>query len=270
MGEFAKVLDWVLLMNYDTWGCEFLPSPFCLAVLSSTKGVSTASAIPGPNAPLDDACRNSTIPSANAHAGVKSWTAAGFPPSQIVLGVPAYGYLSRSSSASLRNRALMSVMAKNEEGGTDDGQIQFRELVNQGLLKRASSAASTNSSSVWSADDELDQVASAQFALSFSPSGISLSSFQAPDEQALAAEDDSTVSFEGIGTFTRHWDACSLTPFLKSEESGQIITYDDPESLQLKAEWAKEAGILGINIFDVHGDTYEWDLIDAVRRGLGL
>jgi chitinase len=24
MTEFAQVLDWVLLMNYDTWGCESL------------------------------------------------------------------------------------------------------------------------------------------------------------------------------------------------------------------------------------------------------
>lgn len=24
--EFAEVLDWVLLMNYDTWGCESSPT----------------------------------------------------------------------------------------------------------------------------------------------------------------------------------------------------------------------------------------------------
>lgn len=23
VSAFAKVLDWILIMNYDTWGCEF-------------------------------------------------------------------------------------------------------------------------------------------------------------------------------------------------------------------------------------------------------
>ena len=28
MSEFAKVLDWVLIMNYDTWGCTHFLLPF--------------------------------------------------------------------------------------------------------------------------------------------------------------------------------------------------------------------------------------------------
>jgi len=78
------------------------------------------------------------------------------------------------------------------------------------------------------------------------------------------------ASFEGAGGFTRHWDACSSTPFLRSEFAEQIITFDDPRSLGLKAAWAKEAGILGVNIFDVHGDTDDWDLVDSLRKGLEI
>ncbi len=33
VSEFAKVLDWCLLMNYDTWGCESSPSTFVLFFL---------------------------------------------------------------------------------------------------------------------------------------------------------------------------------------------------------------------------------------------
>ena len=76
--------------------------------------------------------------------------------------------------------------------------------------------------------------------------------------------------FDGTGGFTRYWDACSSTPFLRSEFAEQIITFDDPQSLSLKAAWAKEAGILGVNIFDVHGDTDDWDLVDSLRKGLGI
>ncbi|KAG8921189.1 hypothetical protein FRC00_008372, partial [Tulasnella sp. 408] len=77
-------------------------------------------------------------------------------------------------------------------------------------------------------------------------------------------------AYVGSGGFTRYWDSCSSTPFLRSPAAGQVITYDDPESLQLKAQFAKEAGIKGVNMFDVHGDTASWELIDAVRSGLGL
>ena len=78
------------------------------------------------------------------------------------------------------------------------------------------------------------------------------------------------ASFSPAGGFTRHWDLCSSTPYLRSEFAEQIITFDDPQSLGLKAAWAKEAGILGVNIFDVHGDTDEWDLVDSLRNGLGI
>lgn len=77
-------------------------------------------------------------------------------------------------------------------------------------------------------------------------------------------------SFEGVGGFTRHWDPCSSTPFLRSQFAEQIITFDDPQSLGLKAALVKEAGILGVNIFDVHGDTEDWDLVDSIRKGLGI
>ncbi|KIO30248.1 glycoside hydrolase family 18 protein [Tulasnella calospora MUT 4182] len=77
-------------------------------------------------------------------------------------------------------------------------------------------------------------------------------------------------AYIGAGGFTRYWDSCSSTPFLRSSAADQVITYDDPESLQLKAQFAKEAGIKGVNMFDVHGDTASWELIDAVRSGLGL
>lgn len=59
-------------------------------------------------------------------------------------------------------------------------------------------------------------------------------------------------------------------PWLKSEAASQIITYDDPQSLGLKATLAKQKGLKGVNIFDASGDTTTWDLTDALRAGLGL
>ncbi|KAI0305232.1 chitinase [Multifurca ochricompacta] len=66
---FAKVLNYIDVMNYDVWG-SWEPSV-------------------GPNAPLDDSCAPS--PQGSAKSAVKAWTNAGFPANQIILGVPAYG-----------------------------------------------------------------------------------------------------------------------------------------------------------------------------------
>ncbi|KAG8986506.1 hypothetical protein FRB90_003969 [Tulasnella sp. 427] len=180
-------------MNYDVWG---------------------SSSTPGPNAPLADGCHNSSQPLANAVAAVKSWTDAGMPASKLTLGLPAYGYISKSTATRLTGRS--SVIIKNEDGGTTDGQVQFNSLISQGALQKKNGM------------------------------------------------------YAGSGGFTRYWDSCSSTPFLRSAAAGQVITYDDPVSLKLKAQFALEAGIKGVNMFDIHGDTSSWELIDSVRTGLGI
>ena len=40
--------------------------------------------------------------------------------------------------------------------------------------------------------------------------------------------------------------------------------------MRLKGAFALEAGLKGVNMFDAHGDTSNWDLIDAARKGLGI
>ena len=88
--------------------------------------------------------------------------------------------------------------------------------------------------------------------------------------RSLPPHGNSSPSYSSSGGFERRWDMCSATPFLRSTSSGQIITYDDPESLGMKAAFAREVGMLGVNMFDIHGDTDECDLIDSIRKSLGL
>lgn len=72
VSAFAKVLDYVAIMDYDVWG-------------SWSTGV-------GPNAPLDDSCASSSEQQGSAAFAVKAWSNAGMPVDQIVLGVPSYGH----------------------------------------------------------------------------------------------------------------------------------------------------------------------------------
>jgi chitinase len=169
---------------------------------------------------MHDACKNSTQPEANMVAAYNAWTNAGFDRSQLVIGLPSYGYVSQSNATRLRTRSnsssTVTVVA-------DGGQIQFCDLVSQGALVRTT-----------------------------------------------PADPDSPCSFVAGGGFERSWDDCSSTPFLHSSSAGQVITYDDPKSLGMKAQFTRELNCLGINMFDVHGDTDQWDLTNSVRRGLGF
>ncbi|OAX39728.1 glycoside hydrolase family 18 protein [Rhizopogon vinicolor AM-OR11-026] len=69
---FAKVLDYVAIMDYDIWGSW-----------SSTVG---------PNAPLNDTFATSSDQQGSAVSAVNAWSKAGMPVDQIVLGVAAYGH----------------------------------------------------------------------------------------------------------------------------------------------------------------------------------
>lgn len=75
-------------------------------------------------------------------------------------------------------------------------------------------------------------------------------------------------SFQGSSGFTRRWDNCSSTPFLRSDEAGQVISYDDNRSLGIKAAWVRNMGLGGVNLFEAHGDTLDHHLTLALRAGL--
>ncbi|WAQ91863.1 hypothetical protein PtA15_15A255 [Puccinia triticina] len=81
--EFGKVLDYILIMNYDVWG---------------------ATANPGPNAPFSNGCEDSSQPGANMVSSIKTWTSAGFPRQKILMGLAAYGYINHASVTTLVHR----------------------------------------------------------------------------------------------------------------------------------------------------------------------
>ncbi len=53
---------------------------------------------------------------------------------QIMLGVPAYGYLQISSSTTLRHRKRDALTLLNSDGANNYGQVDFRSAVDQGAL----------------------------------------------------------------------------------------------------------------------------------------
>lgn len=242
VSAFAKVLDWILIMNYDVWG---------------------AASNPGPDAPLSDACHNSTQPDASADAAIRAWTGAGFPANQMTLGVPSYGYISKSSATRLRQRQLP---VPDGQGPADQGAPTPDNST-------APADDSSPSNGTFPTNSTLSQDAKKNVRL-VGEDGQDQGSIQFTDlvkQGALClVPGSSPKSYVGCGGFVRDWDACSSTPFLRSASQKQVISYDDMQSLGLKAGLVKQKGLLGVNMFDVHGDTDAWDLVDSLRSALGV
>ncbi|KAH9822235.1 family 18 glycoside hydrolase [Melampsora americana] len=200
---YAKVLDFITIMAYDLAG----PSRTPIVV---------------PNAPLFDTCNDPEVK---------------FSASQIILGIPSYGYQYQledsklnvthfSSKAGQTSLFFGSIDQTKQGKGSDPdqespercgspyegGKFLFKDLMTCGLL---------------SSDGET-----------------------------------------GLNGFQRHYDNCTHTPLLFNPTSKLLIAYDDQESLAEKTKFAKSQGLAGINIFDADGDSQSKLLLKSIKKAL--
>ncbi|KZT28075.1 glycoside hydrolase family 18 protein, partial [Neolentinus lepideus HHB14362 ss-1] len=99
---FAKVLDYIEIMNYDVWG-------------SWSTGV-------GPNSPLNDTCASGAQQQGSAVSAVNAWTNAGMPADQIVLGVASYGHsFSVPTSAATTSSSQLAVYPTFDKANQPNG-----------------------------------------------------------------------------------------------------------------------------------------------------
>ena len=54
-----------------------------------------------------------------------------------------------------------------------------------------------------------------------------------------------------VGKFQRFWNDAAKVPWLYDAATATMITYDDPESLALKANYVKEQALGGIMIWEL-------------------
>jgi len=67
-----------------------------------------------------------------------------------------------------------------------------------------------------------------------------------------------------IGSLTRFWDERALVPYLYDAANGTMITYDDPESLTLKAAYVRDGGFGGVMFWELSADTADHRLLTAL------
>jgi chitinase len=68
-----------------------------------------------------------------------------------------------------------------------------------------------------------------------------------------------------LPTWTRHWHAEAQVPWLYDPIRRVMISYDDPESLRIKRDYARGLGLGGVMIWEMSADDAEGSMIAAVQ-----
>jgi chitinase len=71
-----------------------------------------------------------------------------------------------------------------------------------------------------------------------------------------------------VGTMERFWHDTAQVPWLYDADSGVMISYDDPESLALKAAYVREHGLGGVMFWELSGDDADSSLLAALYETL--
>ncbi|KAJ7741500.1 glycoside hydrolase [Mycena olivaceomarginata] len=236
MSAYAAQMTYANLMNYDIFG-DWSPAP-------------------GPNAPLGNLCGTSSQPQYTAEAAFSQWTAAKFPASKLLLGLPLYGYVLNST------KTVLSADFTSPDTITKNGNRQGAVSVSSGPIRGGnkrpahipaskpqvrpgSEAAQANLQSWWGQQIPFSSIVS---------SG------------ALVKQADGTYG-EG-GGFTMGWDDCSDTPFLFNISQKTVVSYDDTYSLSDKAAFAKSKGMAGCFTWSLDQDDGV-TLQNVIRTALG-
>jgi chitinase len=68
-----------------------------------------------------------------------------------------------------------------------------------------------------------------------------------------------------VGKMKRHWHDQAKVPWLFDEKKGVTISYDDPQSLKIKAEYVKEKKLGGVMIWELSADDKEASLLKTLH-----
>ncbi|KAH9939318.1 glycoside hydrolase family 18 protein [Epithele typhae] len=255
VSAYASVMTYANIMNYDTWG---------------------ASSSPGPNAPLGNLCGNSTLPQYSAQAGLQQWTAAGFPASKLLLGLPLYGYVSQSSKTTLHEIALpqpgfdVSAYKQQVLGLPDRGlscpvpHARITPIPEEGEGEPAAMHGAHPRARKQPRNGTVTTEASGDLSAWLGQ--------QIPFNELVALgalKKNSDGTYTGTNGYTMAWDDCSDTPFLYDTSRKVVVTYDDTWSIGDKATFAKQNGMAGCFTWSLDQDDGT-ALQSVIRSSLGI
>jgi chitinase len=212
---FAKYLDHIAIMAYDIWG--------------------SWSATAGPNAPLNDTCATNGVGS--VVSAVKAWTTAGFPASQIAVGVASYGHSFHVD----KSNALAS-----------NGSLELYPKFDASQQPAGDSDNTTTTTT--QATDICGNPAG----------GVSgIFNFWGLIDGGFLTENGTAA--QGIDYI---FDDCSQTPYVYNPTSQVMVSFDDATSFAAKGRYISDTGLKGFAMWNVAGDSNDI-LLDAINEALG-
>ncbi len=83
-------------------------------------------------------------------------------------------------------------------------------------------------------------------------------------------DDDNFVYFKdiNIGKWVERWDDQAKVPYLTDASGTMVLSYDNEQSISLKAEYVKQKGLKGAMYWAIQGDDASWTLSKAVAGPL--
>jgi len=90
-----------------------------------------------------------------------------------------------------------------------------------------------------------------------------------PPGQRMETSHASLASLVGREGWVREWDAAAQAPFLWNEAKKTFVTYEDEESLQIKARYVRQKRLGGVMFWEYHADRSGalLDTLDAALNG---
>ena len=79
-----------------------------------------------------------------------------------------------------------------------------------------------------------------------------------------------TIGKHHLDQATRHWHEQAKVPYLYDAENRLFISYDDPESLRLKARYVRGHNLGGVMIWELSQDDEKSSLLNALHAGLRI
>ncbi|KAJ2817667.1 hypothetical protein IWW50_006093, partial [Coemansia erecta] len=162
-------------------------------------------------------------------SAIDAWTTAGWPASQLTAGIGFYG---RSTTA--------------KQDMTKDPQNQYQPQAPTVPLGDSEDAPwydkcarTTSNSGTWQWKHLRSQ-------------GV------LPDAHGSTAAEP----------WVRQWDPTTQTPWLFNTDKKLFLSYDDPESVRIKSNYAASKGLAGMMVWSVEMD-YQGELVDAARSFSG-
>ena len=77
--------------------------------------------------------------------------------------------------------------------------------------------------------------------------------------------DYNEIKFDG---FDKRWDDQAMVPYLTNKSGEMVLSYDDPTSVGLKADYVKKRGLLGAMYWNIEADDSDWSLSKAIAERL--